>query len=225
MQTVSGIIPKLTIAGLVVGLSLIGWVARSSLAQDPAPAPRTLPDRGDSPAPPIDVDKIAPPQRSPQTTAEPFPSAAEAPPQLTVPTLPAPGTDTAPKSAEIGATSKTAVDATSSPPPTVVDDPEKAAQDFVQQNQKLAESQLKVLKDEAEKLRARLRKVEAGIKRWEALKQALEKSQTAAAATRNEPAVIPGVVVPGRPTVPDVETEPTELDPVSPGKPGPKYKT
>jgi hypothetical protein len=58
-----------------------------------------------------------------------------------------------------------------------LDDPEKAAMAFVEQNQKLAESQLKNLKDEQAKLRARLQKVEGGIKRWEALLGALKQSQ------------------------------------------------
>ena len=48
---------------------------------------------------------------------------------------------------------------------------------FVEQNQKMAESQLKNLKDEEAKLRDRLRKVEAGIKRWESLLGALKQSQ------------------------------------------------
>jgi len=57
------------------------------------------------------------------------------------------------------------------------EDPEKNVQAFVEQNRKVAESQLKNLKDEAEKLRARLQKVEAGIRRWEALLTALQTSE------------------------------------------------
>ena len=57
------------------------------------------------------------------------------------------------------------------------EDPAKAAQDFVEQNQKVAETQLKNLRDEEAKLRARLQKVEAGIKRWEALVSALNVSK------------------------------------------------
>ena len=56
-------------------------------------------------------------------------------------------------------------------------DPEKAALVFVAENQKLAESQLKNLKDEESKLNARLLKVQAGIKRWESLVEALKQSQ------------------------------------------------
>ena len=61
--------------------------------------------------------------------------------------------------------------------PAEGDDPEKVANVFLEQNQKLAEAQLKALKDEAEKLRARLTKVEAGIKRWDRLLEALKQSQ------------------------------------------------
>jgi len=57
------------------------------------------------------------------------------------------------------------------------EDPEKAVQSFVEQNQKLAETQLKNLRDEQAKLRARLQKVEAGIKRWEVLVEALKLSK------------------------------------------------
>jgi hypothetical protein len=63
-------------------------------------------------------------------------------------------------------------------PPT--DDPEKAVQAFVDQNKKTAEGQLKSLRSEAERLRARLQKVEAGIRRWESLLAAIEKSEAAA---------------------------------------------
>ena len=59
------------------------------------------------------------------------------------------------------------------------DDPEKSVQAFVTQNRKVAEGQLKSLKSEAERLRARLQKVEAGIKRWESLVSALDQSEGA----------------------------------------------
>ncbi len=48
---------------------------------------------------------------------------------------------------------------------------------FFVQHQKMAESQLKSLKSEEAKLRDRLRKVEAGIKRWESLLGALKQSE------------------------------------------------
>jgi hypothetical protein len=63
-------------------------------------------------------------------------------------------------------------------PPTSAggEDPETAVRSFVEHNQKVAETQLKNLGDEQAKLRARLQKVEAGIKRWEALVEALKMS-------------------------------------------------
>jgi hypothetical protein len=57
------------------------------------------------------------------------------------------------------------------------DDPEKAALAFVEQNQKQAEAQLQNLRAEEAKLQARLKKVEAGIKRWESLLGALKQSK------------------------------------------------
>jgi hypothetical protein len=58
-----------------------------------------------------------------------------------------------------------------------VEDPEKEALAFAQQNQTRAESELKHLQGEAARLRARLQKVEAAIKRWDGLLDALKRSQ------------------------------------------------
>jgi len=89
------------------------------------------------------------------------------------------------------------------------EDPEKAALAFVEQNQKHAESQLKNLKNEEAKLRARLQKVQAGIRRWETLIGAFK---------QNQGSVV--VVAPRAPTT-RVEvgrdSEPHELEPVVPG--------
>ena len=60
--------------------------------------------------------------------------------------------------------------------PLEAEDPEKVANDFLEHNHKFAEAQLKALKEEAEKLKARLAKVEAGIKRWDRLLEALKQS-------------------------------------------------
>jgi hypothetical protein len=65
-------------------------------------------------------------------------------------------------------------------------DPEAAVRLFIEQNQKQAESQLKNLKDEAERLRARLQKVEAGIKRWETYLSAIKQSQDVAPPANGE---------------------------------------
>jgi hypothetical protein len=79
---------------------------------------------------------------------------------------------------------------------------------FVAENQKLAESQLRNLKDEESKLKSRLLKVQAGIKRWESLAQALKQSQESVAV------VVPDVVRSRVETDPD--TAPQHLEPVGP---------
>ncbi len=81
---------------------------------------------------------------------------------------------------------------------------------FVEQNQKMAESQLTSLKAEEAKLRDRLRKVEAGIKRWESLLGALKQSQASSAV------VVPGNVVGWKHASPaDHEAEPRHLEPIT----------
>jgi hypothetical protein len=57
-----------------------------------------------------------------------------------------------------------------------VDDPEKAAREFIEKNQKIAESELNALRKEADTLRARLQKVESAIRRWDAVSQALKQT-------------------------------------------------
>jgi hypothetical protein len=59
------------------------------------------------------------------------------------------------------------------------EDPEKTALTFAEDNQKQAESQLRVLREEEAKLKSRLIKLEAGIKRWESVLVALKQSQAA----------------------------------------------
>jgi hypothetical protein len=71
--------------------------------------------------------------------------------------------------------------ADSASPASAAADPEKTALVFVAENQKLAESQLKSLKDEESMLKARLLKVQAGIRRWESLVEALKQSQESVA--------------------------------------------
>jgi hypothetical protein len=52
-------------------------------------------------------------------------------------------------------------------------DPEAAAKAFVERSQKEADGAIQALGKEAEALRARLQKVEAGLARWESVKEAL----------------------------------------------------
>ena len=148
-------------AVVLAGLIGIGWMVRSTWAQDvPKPAP-SKPVASPLPLPAED-----------QVPGTPVPNLAD------FPTLP-------------DVTSKSLSTATPPPPTESVpgdqpaiagdnEDPEKTVQAFVAQNRKVAEGQLKSLKSEAERLRARLQKVEAGIRRWESLVAVLDQSEAAA---------------------------------------------
>jgi hypothetical protein len=57
------------------------------------------------------------------------------------------------------------------------DDPEMSAQSFVERSQHVAEEHLKALTAEAEQLRARLAKLDSGIKKWQNLLSALKAAQ------------------------------------------------
>jgi hypothetical protein len=165
------------IAGVIASVALIGWVARNTRAQDGARKEPT-------PAPPAEDLKPAPasaPLELPPPTA---PDATPFQPPLT-PVAPPPIDPTAPSSA--GPTN---------------DDPERNAQTFVEQNRKVAQDELKKLKDEAERLRTRLGKVEGGIRRWEALLAALENSEK-----------------PARRAFTPLPDAPTELEPAPSAKP------
>jgi hypothetical protein len=85
---------------------------------------------------------------------------------------------------------------------------------FVEQNRKQAEAQLKSLKDEAERLRSRLQKVDAGIRRWETLLEALRQSERISV---TDPRIIPQVFAPV-PAPGAIE----ESTPVAAAGPGPK---
>ena len=134
---------------------MIGWVARSTRAQDgpkpvspaaPSSQPASPSEELPSPAPLNQhSDALLPPATSPDATA---------------PNPAGPGND----------------------------DPEKNARAFIERNRRQAQGELRSLKDEAERLRMRLGKVEAGIRRWEALVAALENSEKIATAKAAEPA-------------------------------------
>ncbi len=163
--------PKLALCCVVSGLCLVGWAGRISIAQSgsqdsPPPArkaeepkaavPEAKPEvpKGEPGVPlpaPVSADALQLPRETDGPASEPAL-------KLVDPPAPAPvvvGPDHSPLEAE---------------------DPEKVASDFLEHNHKFADAQLKALKEEAEKLKARLAKVEAGIKRWDRLLEALKQS-------------------------------------------------
>lgn len=177
MSTIRKIGPKLFLCGIICGLFLIGWASRYSIAQERTQdVPPQIPSGGEP--------KAAPPQAKPETVAAEPTLALPGPVELT------PGDAASPPGPKEAPSPKPLSSSTSAPAPVVVGpdhspieaaDPEKLAGEFLDQNQKIAEAQVKSLKEEAEKLKARLTKVEAGIKRWERLLVALKQSREAAA--------------------------------------------
>jgi hypothetical protein len=149
----------MAMAVVLAGLIGIGWMVRSTWAQDDAKAPAQVvsprPSRGEEQVPESPVPNLAV-----------FPPHAESPSGFLPTDLPPPPTELVPSGQPAVAGDN--------------EDPEKTVQAFVAQNRKVAEGQLKNLKGEAERLRARLKKVEAGIRRWESLVEALDQSEAAA---------------------------------------------
>jgi hypothetical protein len=150
--------PRLAIALMLAGVTWIGWVAQSTRAQDSPKAtpPEVQPDVPQPPPAP-DASKLTLPD--PDGAAQ---RDLEVPPARQAPSTPIAG--------EPG---------TAAPDPAGPedDDPEKTARTFVERNRREAQDELKKLKDEEERLRTRLGKVEAGIRRWEALLAALDSSE------------------------------------------------
>lgn len=99
-------------------------------------------------------------------------------------------------------------------PPRAEADPEQAAQEFVEKNQKVAEANLAALKKEAEALQSRLRKVEAAIRRWEAVAHALKQSEGVVSKIDGSWKAEPSL---NRVRMPIVD-EPSELEPIPPPK-------
>ena len=160
MPTIAKIGPKLAFCVVVTGLFLVFWAARSF--SRPGAASRLSAG--------TDQRSFEPDARRGKNPS----SAAAAQCQIRDHR---PGTpEDPPRDADLAAGPQ-AAEAPPGLPANEIDDPEKAASAFVDQNQKHAEAQLKTLKEEAEKLRARLTKVEAGIKRWDRVLEALKQSQ------------------------------------------------
>jgi hypothetical protein len=78
-------------------------------------------------------------------------------------------------------------------------DPEGAAKAFVDRSQKEADEAVTALSKEAESLRARLQKVEAGLARWQAVKESLGSTAAARPAWRRRGDEEPRVLEPAAP--------------------------
>ena len=132
---------------------MIGWVAEVTLAQDPAKKPGWLP------SPDLIAQAPAPVQDSPAPVSELTLIGSTSPVPPSEPPVgfkPAEIAETAPTSRLHVASGAISSQASTTEPsrPSEPDDPEMDALAFVEQNQKLAESQLKNLKDEEAKLGA-----------------------------------------------------------------------
>jgi hypothetical protein len=185
MSTIAG---RLVLTGTMAGLCLWIVVSRAGLAQDAKRESTSLP----APEEPGQIKPAERKEASPApSTVEPGPAPLSATPSpagtapavvshpqdsdLTVPALKSAAP--APPRALIPADDEAPV-SRSDRQPLGTDDPEKDAQAFAEQNRKMAEAQLKALKEEEARLRARLQKVDSGIKRWQALLEALKQSES-----------------------------------------------
>lgn len=164
-------------------LDLTDLPAAAPAPKEAAPAPKE--------AAPAEIKAEAPPTAAPAPLPLPAEDPNPLPParELTSKPLPAAPADPAveddrpaPKSPRRAAT----------PRVDPADDPDAHARTFVERNRREAEEQLKALRDEAAQLKGRLARVEAGIRRWEALADALDRSDQdkAAAATGDGPRVV-----------------------------------
>jgi hypothetical protein len=161
VRSVSRMTPPLAVALAIAGLISIGWVARSTRAQD-----------GPKASPPAEK----PAESSPAPTPLPQDSA------------PAPSADLPlPQSAPATVADSGAVAVAPSPAAPANDDPEQNARTFVERNRKEAQDELKKLRDEEKRLRTRLGRVEAGIRRWESLLVALDNSERIAPPVTSRP--------------------------------------
>lgn len=223
MMTPARIVRLVGIAALLGWLAMVSWMAKTTLAQNGAQAPQP-PQSLPAPALPRaeQASANAPPpiaaEAAKATAAEPLATPANLPP----PAIPS----------DVTPSFSTAADSRTAPNPTLAsepaaspgDDPEKSAQSFVERNQKEAEAHLKALTAEADQLRARLARLESGIKRWQVLVNALRSAQ--GVATADDPSALEPVpqASPGGPrgdkkvkwasanpaTTPTTEAQPTQ---------------
>ncbi|WP_165071666.1 hypothetical protein [Paludisphaera rhizosphaerae] len=144
---------------------------------DAAPAPREPEPLKDlPPAPEEPALDVAPPVEPKPKQPKAAPAAVE---ESTNPLPPARELEPPPAApaARVSAPEREPVRRTSASAEPAVDDPDARARTFVEKNQREADEQLKALREEAAQLKTRLARVEAGIRRWEALAEALDRSQ------------------------------------------------
>jgi hypothetical protein len=92
-------------------------------------------------------------------------------------------------------------------------------QGFIQRSREEAAGKIAMLTEERERLRERLRKVEAALTKWSAVNEALQRGNVAEAGPQEllpvEPSLTPGVLRPGE------EVPPSPEDVAPPSSPAP----
>jgi hypothetical protein len=196
------------------------------------PAPRLLaqkPDDGPGAKAPAEpqIPESPPGLPDAKTTTSPAPALPDHDPNPLPPALPTPSAASDPK----------ATTTTAWTPGGTFADPEGAAKAFVERSQKEADEAINALAKEAETLRARLEKVEAGLARWQAVKESLGSSAAARPGWRPRGGDPPTILEPAspagepkaRPSIPagspaETEKPPGSTAPADPaaGAPQPK---
>ena len=207
MMTPARIVRFIGILGLLGWLGMVGWMAKTSQAQNGRPTPAPVPAQPPrkqaiakkDAVPPLPIAPAAASAKE-NSPAHSFPKNHEAPPPIDPLPVSAEKVLAAP---EPIATAEVTALPDMSPPRT--DDPEKSAQSFMERSQKEAEQHLKALTAEAEQLRARLAKLDSGIKKWQGLLNALN------AAQHGQPLAVAGG---------PLADEPRSLEPVAPSAAG-----
>ena len=97
-------------------------------------------------------------------------------------------------------------------------DPEKAAREFLERNQKVADAELAKLQREADNLKLRLQKVESAMRRWEALSSALKRSDGNAAPRADSTNSWRSDQSSKRASLPIIEDAPSSLEPITKAK-------
>ncbi len=193
------------VAAVVVGLMIPSPRLWAQKPEEGPALPLTLPPvaekTGD--APPAVVPVATDPPPFPDPGPNPLPPARPAP----------------------ASSSKGATADASSPftPEGTLADPEGEAKAFVEKSQKDADEVIRALNKEAETLRARLQKVEAGLARWQAVKESLAATGAGRPAWRPG-AVVPGPVIQGPAAAPAEGFPPMILEPLPPAGVDPKAR-